>query len=67
MMRTKRQQTAASTLGTIITLVARGYGVYIGIQYVPQAIESKAIGSILDSIEDSPKNRPRDQYPGRLS
>ena len=48
-----RQQMGASTIGTIITLAVLGYGVYLGIQYVPQAIESKSVGSILNNIEVS--------------
>ena len=48
-----RQQKGASTIGTIIILAVLGYGVYLGIQYVPQAIESKSVGSILNSIEVS--------------
>jgi len=46
-------QKGASTIGTIITLAALGYGAYIGIQYVPQAIESNSINSILSSMTDS--------------
>lgn len=45
------QQTGASLIATIITLAVLGYGIYVGIQYVPQMVESKSIGSILSSIE----------------
>ena len=48
-----RQQMGASTIGTIIILAVLGYGVHLGIQYVPQAIESKSVGSILNNIEVS--------------
>jgi len=53
MNRLKRQQMGGSTIGTIITIAILGYGVYIGIQYVPQAIESRSVGSILNNIEVS--------------
>ncbi|MFT5350261.1 MAG: hypothetical protein ACI9MF_001077 [Gammaproteobacteria bacterium] len=46
-----RQQTGASMIANIITIAVVGYGIYVGIQYVPQFIESKSIGSILSSIE----------------
>ena len=53
MSKLPRQQKGASTIGTIIILAVLGYGVYLGIQYVPQAIESKSVGSILSNIEVS--------------
>jgi len=52
------RQKGASTIGTIITLAVLGYGVYIGIQYVPQAIESNSISSILSSMKDSQISNP---------
>jgi len=58
MNRLPGQQKGASTIGTIITLAVVGYGVYIGIQYVPQAIESNSINSILSSMKDSRISNP---------
>lgn len=58
MKRLPRQQKGASFIGTILVLAVLGYGVYIGIQYVPQAIEAKAINSILDNIRDSQNTDP---------
>ena len=58
MNRLPGQQKGASAIGTIITLAVVGYGVYIGIQYVPQAIESKSIDSILNKIEDTQHTDP---------
>ena len=51
MKKLPNQQTGASVIATLITLAVLGYGIYIGIQYVPQAIESRSIRSILNSIE----------------
>ena len=58
MNRMPGKQKGGSTIATIITLAALGYGVYIGLQYVPQAIESKAIDSILDNLESSQRTDP---------
>jgi len=52
------RQKGASIIGTIITLAVLAYGVYIGIQYVPQAIESNSISSILSSMKDSQISNP---------
>ena len=52
------QQKGASTIGTIITIAALGYGAYIGVQYVPQAIESNSISSILNNMKDSQISNP---------
>ena len=47
------KQKGASAIGTIIMLAVLGFGVYVGIQYVPQMIESKSIDSILRTMEDT--------------
>jgi len=52
------RQKGASIISTIITLAVLGYGVYLGIQYVPQAIESNSISSILSSMRDSQISDP---------
>ena len=46
-----RQQIGASVIVNIIILAVLGYAVYVGIQYAPQIIESRAIKSILSSVE----------------
>ncbi len=51
MKKLPNQQTGASVIATLLTLAVLGYGIYIGIQYVPQVLESKSIRSILTSIE----------------
>ena len=45
------KQQGASAIVTIIVLAVLGYGVFIGFQYIPQAIEAKSIESILTSLE----------------
>ena len=58
MKRLPTQQKGASTIATIIMLAVLAYGVYIMIQYVPQAIESNSIKSILSSMKDSQISNP---------
>ena len=50
------QQRGASAIGTIIMLVVLGYAVFIGFQYVPQAIESRSIDSILETVDNASKS-----------
>ena len=44
-------QTGGSKIFTLIVLAGLTYGVFIGIQYVPQWIESRTIQSILDDMQ----------------
>ena len=50
------QQRGASAIGTIIMLAILGYGVFVGFQYVPQAIESRSIDSILETVDSANKS-----------
>ena len=52
------QQKGASVITVFIFLALLGYAVYIGIQYVPQAIESKSIDSILSNLKSENKMDP---------
>lgn len=52
------RQTGASMLGTIFILTVLGYGIFIGIQYVPQFIEFKSVQSILTNVETAHKSDP---------
>ena len=52
------KQKGASLIGTIIILAALGYGAYLGIQYVPQIIESKSIDSILENMKTDQQTDP---------
>ena len=45
------KQQGASAIVTVIVLAVLAYGVFIGFQYIPQAIESKSIESILTGLE----------------
>ncbi len=58
MNRLSSRQKGASAIGNIIILVALGFAAYFGIQYVPQAIESKSIDSILKTIENTQRTNP---------
>ena len=58
MNRMPYQQKGASLVGTIIILAIIGYAAYVGIQWVPQMIESKTVDSILNSVESEHKTDP---------
>lgn len=52
------KQKGASAIVTVIVLALLAYGVYLGIQYVPQAIESRGIDSILTTIDKDHRMEP---------
>jgi Domain of unknown function (DUF4845) len=52
------RQRGASGVGTVILLAIVAYGVYVGIQYVPQLIEASSVDSILTSIEHDNRAEP---------
>lgn len=52
------KQKGASAIVTLILLVALGFAAYVGIQYVPQAIESKSIDSILETMQSTQNVNP---------
>jgi len=54
-MNMQRTQKGASVIGLIVMLAILGYGVYVGLQYIPQFIESGTVNSILDNIEANHK------------
>lgn len=55
---THHSQRGASTPGTVILLGILGYGVFIGLQYIPQKIEDMSVDSVLDSIETIQQQNP---------
>ena len=57
-MNMQRKQKGASAIGLIIMLAILGYGVYVGLQYIPQYMESGTLNSILDGIEANHKINP---------
>lgn len=58
MKQTRKNQLGGSALGNILLITLFAYGVYLGIQYVPQLIESKSLDSMLDSIESQNRSQP---------
>jgi hypothetical protein len=52
------RQRGASMLGTVIFLGLLGYGVYLGLQYIPQKIENMSIDSIFESIQKIQQEAP---------
>ena len=52
------RQKGASAIVTIIFLAVLGYAVYVGMQYVPQAIESKSVDSVLNTVETDQRTNP---------
>jgi hypothetical protein len=52
------KQRGGSAIGLIIMLAVLGYGVFVGIQYVPQYIESNTVDTILDSLADKHRKEP---------
>ena len=54
----QRKQKGASAIVFIIVLAIFGFAVYVGIQYIPQRIESGTVDSILDSIVETHKTTP---------
>jgi hypothetical protein len=58
MNRPRERQRGASVVGTVILLAVVAYAVYIGIQYVPQLIESGSVHSVLNSIESAHHSDP---------
>lgn len=58
MMNLRKKQKGASAIVTIIILAVLAYGVYVGIQYVPLAIESRSVDSIFSTIEKEHKMEP---------
>lgn len=53
-----QHQRGASAIGTIVLLAVVAYGVYVGIQYVPQLIEYRSVDSILTSVENTHRAEP---------
>jgi len=53
MNRQPEKQWGASFIVTLIIVALLGIGGYVGLRYAPQAIESKAIDSILNNLEST--------------
>ena len=57
-MNIQSKQKGASAIVFIIVLAIFAYAVYVGLQYIPQRIESGSVDSILDSIAENHKITP---------
>ncbi|MDH3789176.1 MAG: DUF4845 domain-containing protein [Xanthomonadales bacterium] len=51
-------QQGNSAIGFILFLAVIGYGIFVGIQYVPQYIESNTVRTILDNLQKKSKMAP---------
>jgi hypothetical protein len=47
-----------STIFNLVLLVAAAYGLYVGIQYAPQWLESRSVQSILDDLVEAQQTDP---------
>lgn len=56
-MNMQRKQKGGSAIGLIIMLAILGYGLYVGLQYVPQYIESGTMDAILNNVAAKHKTR----------
>lgn len=52
------RQKGGSGIGLIIFLAILGYAVFVGIQYVPQHIESNTVRSMLNDLVEKDKTEP---------
>ena len=51
-------QGGKSTIGNLIVLGLVGFGVWVGIQYIPQKIEQGTVQSVLDRVEQRHQSTP---------
>ena len=58
------KQAGSSIIGVIIGLAIIGFGTYVGIQYIPQYVESSAVESILTRRGKKSQNEAFNQHPG---
>ena len=54
----QKNQQGASTVVVIIILALIGVGVYIGLQYIPQVIETGTVETILENLETKHRESP---------
>ena len=58
MTKSLRQQLGASPVGIIIILAIIGVGVFFGLQYIPQSMESGTVDKILSNVEKEHEETP---------
>lgn len=54
----KTAQAGSSVFGNLVFLLVIGYGIYVGVQYVPIAIESSTLDSVFNTITDTQLGNP---------
>lgn len=54
----RNNQRGGSAIGTIVLIAVLGASVYVGLQYVPQYIESSSVNSMLDSLQTNLRKEP---------
>jgi hypothetical protein len=59
-MLSNAKQFGGSAIGIVITLAVLAYGVFVGIQFVPQYIESTTVDTILDGLAETHSREPFD-------
>jgi hypothetical protein len=52
------RQTGGSVIVNLIILALVAYGLFVAIQYVPQWVEAKSIGTILDNMQSTQGSDP---------
>ena len=52
------KQRGGGAISLVVTLAVLAYGVFVGIQYVPQYIEASSVNSILESLADTHRKEP---------
>ena len=57
-MDVRKSNRGGSVIGLLITLALIGYGVYVGLQYVPQYIESATVDTVLQGLLDKHRKEP---------
>lgn len=57
-MSMQTRQQGGSAIGLIIFLAILGYGVFVGLQWVPQWIESNTVTTVLDNIVEKHSKQP---------
>ena len=45
------KQAGKSTIGNIVVFAAVAYGIFVGIQYIPQRLEAGTVRTVLDRVE----------------
>jgi len=58
MITTHGKQQGASKISNLLLLAILGFGIYLGIQYVPHYLEIKTLDAVLDSLVNGQMSNP---------